>query len=164
MTDTPDLSPRPSVPTAVGRRRRRRVVPMLILAGVFVAGGIVLTQALSTAVDYYCNADEVDVREGCEAGRRLRLQGTVAEGSVVATTAATTFDIEFGAASVAVEYEGEPGGIFKECIPVVVHGQFDESTGLFKGDRVEVKHSDEYVSVNDDRLTQAEESACQPSA
>lgn len=164
MTDTPDLSPRPSVPTAVGRRRGRRLVPMLILAGVFVAGGIVLTQALSTAVDYYCNADEVDVRDGCEAGRRLRLQGTVAEGSVVATAASTTFDIEFGAATVAVEYEGEPGGIFKECIPVVVHGQFDDSTGLFKGDRVEVKHSDEYVSVNDDRLTQAEESACQPSA
>jgi cytochrome c-type biogenesis protein CcmE len=164
MTDTPDLSPRPSVPTAVGRRRGRRLVPMLILAGVFVAGGIVLTQALSTAVDYYCNADEVDVRDGCEAGRRLRLQGTVAEGSVLATAASTTFDIEFGAATVAVEYEGEPGGIFKECIPVVVHGQFDDSTGLFKGDRVEVKHSDEYVSVNDDRLTQAEESACQPSA
>ena len=164
MTDTPDLSPRPSVPTAVGRRRGRRLVPMLILAGVFVAGGFVLTQALSTAVDYYCNADEVDVRDGCEAGRRLRLQGTVAEGSVLATAASTTFDIEFGAATVAVEYEGEPGGIFKECIPVVVHGQFDDSTGLFKGDRVEVEHSDEYVSVNGDRLTQAEESACQPSA
>jgi cytochrome c-type biogenesis protein CcmE len=164
MNDTPDLSPRPSVPTAVGRRRRRRVVPMIVLAAVFVAGGVVLTQALSTAVDYYCNADEVDVREGCEAGRRLRLQGTVAEVSVVTSTAATMFDIEFGSAIVPVEYEGEPGGIFKECIPVVVHGQFDESTGLFLGDRVEVKHSDEYVSVNDDRLTQAEESACQPSA
>lgn len=164
MTDTPDLSPRPSVPTAVGHRRRRRLLPMIVLAAVFAAGGIVLTQALSTAVDYYCNADEVDVREGCEAGRRLRLQGTVAEGSVVSSTAATTFDIEFGSAVVAVEYEGEPGGIFKECIPVVVHGQFDESSGLFRGDRVEVKHSDEYVSVNDDRLTQAEESACQPSA
>ena len=49
MTDTPDLSPRPSVPTAVGRRRGRRLVPMLILAGVFVAGGIVLTQALFTS-------------------------------------------------------------------------------------------------------------------
>ena len=58
-----------------------------------------------------------------------------------------------------VHYDGEPGGIFKECIPVVVHGKFASATGVFDGDLVEVKHSDEYVAVNDDRLAEAEDLA-----
>jgi cytochrome c-type biogenesis protein CcmE len=60
---------------------------------------------------------------------------------------------------VPVHYDGEPGGIFKECIPVVVHGRFESATGMFRGDRVEVKHSDEYVAVNDERLADADELA-----
>jgi len=129
-----------------------------------IAGGVIITQALSTAVDYYCNVDEIGVRSGCDEDRRLRLQGTVAEGSVVTGTVATIYDIEFNDVVVAVEYEGEPGGIFRECLPVVVHGVFDTESGLFLGDRVEVKHSEEYVAVNDDRLSEAEAMACQPSA
>lgn len=162
LNDGPDLTPRPTGETAP--RSGRRVLPMIVLALVVVAGGVIITQALSTAVDYYCNVDEVGVRSGCDADRRLRIQGTVAEGSVVTGMASTMFDIEFNEAVVAVEYEGEPGGIFRECLPVVVHGVFDSSSGLFQGDRVEVKHSEEYVAVNDDRLTEAEAMACQPSA
>ena len=59
----------------------------------------------------------------------------------------------------AVHYDGEPGGIFKECIPVVVHGKFASASGVFEGDLVEVKHSDEYVAVNDDRLAEADDMA-----
>ncbi len=160
-TDLPDLTPRDVPPSP--RRRRRRVAPILVLVATVAAGGWVLSN-LRTAVDYYCKVDEVGVRSGCETGRRLRLQGTVAEGSVVSSTTRTDFEIEFAGASVAVRYAGEPGGIFDECIPVVVHGIFDADTEVFLGDRVEVKHSDEYVSVNDDRLTAAEESACSASA
>ena len=159
---SPDLSPRPVEPV-VGRRRRR-VLPSLVLVAAILAGGVVVTRFLTSAVDYYCNVDEVGVRSGCDEGRRLRLQGTVAEGSVVLGTAATMFEIAFNGAVVAVEYEGEPGGIFRECLPVVVHGVFDDASGLFLGDRVEVKHSEEYVAVNDERLTEAEAMACTPSA
>ena len=45
-------------------------------------------------------------------------------------------------------------GIFKECIPVVVHGVIVD--GTLQGDQVEVKHSNEYVAVNDERLADAE--------
>ncbi|MDA2946166.1 MAG: cytochrome c maturation protein CcmE [Actinomycetota bacterium] len=162
VSDAPDLTPRPTAERS--RRSGRRILPIVVLTLVMIAGGVIITQALSTAVDYYCNVDEIGVRSGCDEDRRLRLQGTVAEGSVVTGTVATIFDIEFNDVVVAVEYEGEPGGIFRECLPVVVHGVFDTESGLFLGDRVEVKHSEEYVAVNDDRLSEAEAMACQPSA
>ena len=55
-------------------------------------------------------------------------------------------------------YDGERGGIFKVCIPVVVQGVIENGTLL--GDRVEVKHSDEYVAVNDVRVADAEAAGC----
>jgi cytochrome c-type biogenesis protein CcmE len=159
-----DLSPRAPVdPAATPVKRKRKWVPMLVLGLVVVAGGVILTQFLTQAVDYYCNVDEVGVRGGCDEGRRIRLQGTVDEGSVDKVANATVFTISFNGATMPVSYDGEPGGIFKECIPVVVHGVIED--GELQGDRVEVKHSDEYVAVNDERVTEAELAGCpEPSA
>ena len=39
-----------------------------------------------------------------------------------------------------------------------MHGVIEEGTLL--GDRVEVKHSDEYVAVNDERVAVAESAGC----
>lgn len=155
-----DLSPRtgPADSVAVGRRRRRWL-PMVVLGLVLVAGGVIVTQFLRSAVDYYCNVDEIGVRDGCTGDRRMRIQGVVERGSVVDARGDTEFDISFNGAVLPVHYDGEPGGIFKECIPVVVHGHFDDEGEVFLGDRVEVKHSDEYVAVNDERLDEAEELA-----
>ncbi len=112
---------------------------MIVLGLVLVAGGVIVTQFLRSAVDYYCNVDEVGTRSGCDADRRLRLQGVVERGSVVSTGGDTSFDIAFNDEVISVYYSGEPGGIFKECMPVVVHGNFDPATDTFLGDRVEVK-------------------------
>ena len=160
-TDTPDLdlSPRdPDGPAPRARRRRRNWLPIGVLVLVIVAGGVVVSQFLSSAVDYYCNVDEIGVRDGCDPDRRIRLQGTVDEGSIEHAGNATLFTISFNGATVPVEYDGDPGGIFKECLPVVVHGVIENETLL--GDRVEVKHSDEYVAANDARLDDAETAAC----
>lgn len=154
-----DLTPRTNVDgTAVASRRKRNWLPILVLALVVVAGGVIVTQFLTSAVDYYCNVDEINVRDGCDDDRRIRLQGTVDEGSVVRSDGVTVFTISFNGASLPVRYAGEPGGIFKECIPVVVHGVIEE--GALQGDRVEVKHSDEYVSVNDERVVDAQDLGC----
>ena len=131
---------------------------MIVLALVVVAGGVIVTQFLRSAVDYYCNVDEIGVRDGCDADRRIRLQGTVDEGSVSTVGSATVFTISFNDETIPVSYDGEPGGIFKECIPVVVHGVIED--GELQGDRVEVKHSDEYVSVNDERVADAQAAGC----
>ncbi len=158
-----DLTPRTNVDgTAVASRRKRNWLPILVLALVVVAGGVIVTQFLTSAVDYYCNVDEINVRDGCDDDRRIRLQGTVDEGSVVRADGVTVFTISFNGASLPVRYAGEPGGIFKECIPVVVHGVIEE--GALQGDRVEVKHSDEYVSVNDERVVDAKDLGCDATA
>jgi cytochrome c-type biogenesis protein CcmE len=154
-----DLSPRDPVdPARSAPKRRRNVLPMLVLGLVIVAGGVILTQFLTSAVDYYCNVDEVGVRAGCDEDRRIRLQGTVDEGSVAKVASATVFTITFNDETMPVRYDGEPGGIFKECIPVVVHGVIRD--GELLGDRVEVKHSNEYVAVNDERVADAQEAGC----
>jgi cytochrome c-type biogenesis protein CcmE len=152
-----DLSPRtgPDTPPPSGRRRRKWL-PIVVLAGVLVASGVIVTQFLRSAVDYYCNVDEVGQRSGCDNDRRLRVQGVVQRGTVVSSGGDTDFVIAFNDSAIDVRYDGEPGGIFKECIPVVVHGRFDVASQTFLGDRVEVKHSDEYVSVNDARLSEAD--------
>ncbi len=147
-----DLSPRSAGAPPV-RRRTRRWAPLVVLALVLVAGGVLITQFLRSAVDYYCNVDEIGQRSGCEPGRRLRVQGTVDRGSVVTDAGVTTFTISFGGASLPVRYDGQPGGIFEECQPVVVHGEL--ANGTFEGDRIEVKHSNEYEAENSERLDAA---------
>ena len=132
---------------------------MVVIGLVLVAGGVIVTQFLRSAVDYYCNVDEVGERSGCTGDRRMRIQGVVERGTVVEAGGDTEFDITYNGAVLAVQYDGEPGGIFKECIPVVVHGRFDAAGAVFFGDRVEVKHSDEYVAVNDERLAEADDLA-----
>ena len=135
-----------------------------MLALVLVAGGVIVTQFLRSAVDYYCNVDEIGTRDGCEPGRRLRVQGTVDRGTVETVNGLTTFTISFGGVTMPVRYAGQPGGIFEECQPVVVHGELVDDT--FRGDRVEVKHSNEYEAENAERLDQApaESDTCSPPA
>jgi len=131
---------------------------MLVLALVVVAGGVILVKFLGSAVDYYCNVDEIGERDGCEAGRRLRIQGTVDEDSIATVSGITTFTMSFGGVTMPVRYEGEPGGIFGECEPVVVHGELEN--GVFQGDEVEVKHSNEYEAENPDRVS-GDRTACE---
>lgn len=155
-----DLSPRQQPDQAdPAPRRRRKWLPIIVVGAVLVAGGVIVTQFLRSAIDYYCNVDEIGTRSGCDDDRRLRVQGVVQAGTVVEQAGDTAFDISFNDTTISVMYDGEPGGIFKECIPVVVHGEIDQASGVFMGDRVEVKHSDEYVAVNDERLAEADDYA-----
>jgi cytochrome c-type biogenesis protein CcmE len=146
-----DLSPRPTPQRPTRKGRNWAAIGVLVL--VIVAGGIIVTKFLGSAIDYYCNADEIGVRDGCEEGRRLRVQGTVAADSVETDGGITTFTIVFGDAAIPVRYEGEPGGIFAECEPVVVHGRLVGD--VFEGDQIEVKHSNEYEAENPERVDAA---------
>ncbi len=146
-----DLSPRSAPEVRPGARKRRNWLAMLLLVLVVVAGGVVVTQFLTSAIDYYCNVDEIGVVDKCDDARRLRVQGVVDEGSLTEDGAVTEFTMSFNGASLPVRYQGDPGGIFQECIAVVVHGRLGDD-GVFDGDRIEVKHSNEYSESNPDRV------------
>jgi len=144
--------------------RRRNWGAIALLVVVLIVGGIVVTKFLTSAIDFYCNVDEVGHKSGCETGRRLRIQGTVEEGTVEKVGAVTDFVIAFNGVTMPVRYQGDPGGLFQECIPVVVHGKVD-GAGVFEGDKLEVKHSNDYVAENPDRFDPSKSAACsQPQA
>lgn len=164
-----DLSPREGSEPTRPVRRGKRWPALAVLGLVVVGGGVVVTKFLTSSIDYYCNVDELGVKAGCEVGRRLRVQGNVDEGTVVQTGGVTTFLMSFNGVELPVRYEGEPGGIFQECVPVVVHGRLNEEVAAdgtvsreFDGDRVEVKHDNEYEAENAERLDQAESACSQP--
>ena len=154
-----DLSPRePAAPVA--RTMPRRWGAIIALTLVLVGGGVLVTKFLTSAIDYYCNVDDVGHKDGCDAGRKLRVQGVVEQGTVRKDGATTYFTIEFNGVTMPVRYNGDPGGIFMECIPVVVHGSLIDA--VFEGDKIDVKHTNEYEAENKDRIADSdtESAAC----
>src|SRR5690606_36149862 len=102
-----DLSPRTGPTDApVSPRVRRKWLPIVVLGLVLVAACVLVTQCLRSAVDYYCNVDEVGTRSGCDADRRLRVQGVVEQGSIESITGGTEFSIRFNGVSLPVDYSG----------------------------------------------------------
>lgn len=156
-----DLTPRTPADGAsggsAGTRKQRRWAPVAIVVLALVFGGVVVTKFLTNAIDYYCNVDEVGVRSGCDGDRRIRIQGIVRKDSLSRENGSTTFVMEWNAKNLTVSYLGDPGGIFQECIPVVAHGRMDGD--VFDSDRIEVKHSNQYVEKNKARFDEADKEA-----
>jgi cytochrome c-type biogenesis protein CcmE len=159
-----DLSPRTVVPTAA-RGKKKPWFAYAVLALALVVGGLVVAKFLTSAVDYYCNVDEVGVKDGCDVGRNIRIQGVVDKGSVSKDGAVTNFVVTFHGASMPVVLSSKPTGLFQECIPVVITGKVieaDDGTRYFEGNEVLVKHSEDYDQENKDRVATAngEAAAC----
>ena len=157
-----DLTPRTTttLDTPVAKPKKRWGA-WLVLAAVLVGGGVVVTKFLTSAIDYYCNADEVGVADKCSGERRMRVQGAVEQGSLKQSPAGVVgFMISFNGVSVPVDYANGAvvPDLFQECIPVVVAGQLQG--GMLIGSSVEVKHSNEYVAANPNRVDDTESNAC----
>jgi len=173
-----DLSPREVVPTAP-RGKKKPWFAYAVLAVVLLTGGLFVAKFLTSAIDYYCNVDEISVKDGCDVGRTIRIQGVVDKGTLETTevdgasetspATRTNFTITFNGASIPVVVGSRPTGMFKECQPVVVTGKVVESgdgSQLFEGEEVLVKHSEEYDAENKDRVakSEAEETSCSQKA
>lgn len=153
-----ELSPRASKSTVDGAKKSRRWLPIIALSVIGIGGVALVTQFLTSAIDYYCNVDEIGVRSGCETTSRLRVQGTVEQNSLKKTDSQTRFIMTFNDKSIDVVYSGDPGGVFQECISVVAHGRMVNDT--FESNRIEVKHSNEYVEKNEKRFDTSGSAAC----
>jgi len=153
-----DLTPRTATePGAQPPARKRRWLPILIVVAALLGGGVIVTQFLTSAIDYYCNVDEIGVRSGCDGERRMRVQGVVEQSSIKQEDGGTTFVLDFNKKTLKVAYSGDPGGVFQECIPVIAHGRM--VNGVFESDRIEVKHSNQYVEKNVTRIDESNKEA-----
>lgn len=145
-----DLTPRTSA-----TRRRRGLPAALILVVVVGALGFVAIKALGDASVFFLNVDEaVDDRDDLGTDR-IRMQGTVVDGSVDETDEGVAFQVEFNDVTADVVHRGDPPELFQPSIPVVIEGHWDGE--VFASDRILVKHTSEYEAENEDRLQEADE-------
>ena len=140
---TIDLTPRtdtgaPAAPASAGAW-----APLVVLALVLVAGGVIVTQFLALGRRLLLQRRRGRLALGCEAGRRLRVQGTVDEGDGRRrTTAMTDFTIASTARRCRCATAGSRGASSRSASPSSCTASW--STARSQGDHVEVKHSNEY--------------------
>jgi cytochrome c-type biogenesis protein CcmE len=125
----------------------------MIIAGLIVlaALGFIVFRGLGNATLYFRTADEAVAQRQQLADRRFRIEGSVVGGTVQEANGRTVFDIESKAVRVHVQHQGDPPELFKPGIPVVLEGRFEGES--FASDRIMVKHSEDYIAKNPERVT-----------
>ena len=109
----------------------------LVLLGVLMFGN------LNGNLVYYLTAGEaIEQRAEFPDGRRFRLAGEVAVGSLQELQDGARFAISDGDRSIDVVHRGAPPQLFREGIQVVVEGAWDGE--LFRSDTIIVKHDNDY--------------------
>jgi cytochrome c-type biogenesis protein CcmE len=164
-----DLTPRAARPP-----RKRRWLPLLLVALVIVAISALLFKTLGDATLFFKNADQAVADRVELEDRRFQVQGTVVDGSIerneVDSRPVVTFSIAFNGVELDVVHVGNPPELFKEGEAVVLEGAWTQGTGpsgdftngandgwYFASDRMLAKHDESYESENEERLRDAEE-------
>lgn len=147
-----DLTPRePAGPPAPGRRGKARLRNGLILGVVGAALVFVMFQAITSARVYFYNVDEAVALRADTGESTIRMQGTVLEDNGVDTDGALLFTMIFAGETADVRHVGdEPSNLFAVGEKVVAEGAWDGE--LFESHQVVIKHSEEYIEDNGDRL------------
>lgn len=144
MTDL-DLTPR-DVPTGrSGSLRNWLIVGVLAVVAAFV-----LFQALTSARVYFLNVDEAVAQRADLGDDTFNMQGTVIS-EPASIGEAMVFTMTFGGENAEIRHVGaEPTDLFKVGEQVVAKGHWDGTE--FVSNQLLVKHSEEYVEDNPDRL------------
>ena len=146
-----DLTPRDpgEVSRSVGRRRSLR--NLVIVGGLTLVLAFVLYQALTSARVFFYNVDEAVERRGELVDQTFRMQGTVVSEPDIDGSGALRFTMAFGDAAAEVRHTGdEPSGLFDTGEKVLVEGRWEGE--VFHSHQILVKHSEEYVEDNPERL------------
>ena len=143
------------VPAAPRVRPRSRHARRLWVAGAIIAAalGFLVFRGLDNATLYFRTAEEAMAQRDALGTRRFRIEGTVVQGSVRERADALDFRIESKGTIVDVVHHGNQPGLFKPGIPVVLEGRFADGSPTFDSDRILVKHSEQYVAENPERVT-----------
>jgi len=144
LTDL-DLTPR-DVPTGRSSSLRN----WLIVGALALIAGFVLFQALTSARVYFLNVDEAVAQRADLGNDTFNMQGTVIS-EPVSTGDAMLFTMTFGGENAEIRHIGaEPTDLFKVGEQVVAKGRWEGTE--FVSNQLLVKHSEEYVEDNPDRL------------
>ena len=145
----PDLDLTPARPEPAPRGRSWRNWAIMGAFALVIA--FVLYQALTSARVFFLNVDEAVARRAELGEEVFRMQGTVIDEPRSATDGALLFTISFGGEEAGIRHIGdEPSNLFRVGMPVVAEGRWDGQQ--FVSTQVVVKHSEEYVEDNPDRV------------
>jgi cytochrome c-type biogenesis protein CcmE len=131
---------------------------MAVLVVVLGVGSLAVVRALNDATLFFVNADEAAAQRAELADTRFRLQGLVVPGSVAPYPGGVSFTVSYNGTDVDVEHSGDPVELFDDDIPVVLEGRWSGAgqSAVFVSDRMLVKHDENYVAENKDRLDEAD--------
>lgn len=124
-------------------RRQRRSI--FIVSGMAVLGlaAFLVLSALQDSIVFFYSPTDIEAKQ-IEPGRRVRLGGLVAEGSVEKSGTLVNFTISDGTRAVKVSYNGLLPDLFREGQGVIAEGKLD-GPGAFTADTVLAKHDEKYM-------------------
>jgi cytochrome c-type biogenesis protein CcmE len=127
------------------RKRARLYMVLLLLCGVAVSAGLVLT-ALRQNVSYFRTPTEIvsATYPEKENGRSIRLGGLVEKNSLTHEGAAINFRVTDLKNELSVHYEGVVPDLFREGQGVIAEGHMD-SAGVFQASVLLAKHDEKYM-------------------
>jgi cytochrome c-type biogenesis protein CcmE len=145
----------------IDRSRLRLGVVIAVVCG---AIAFLVLQGLGNATSFYRNADEVVAKRADLGTKHFRLQGIVKPGTIKDAGNDVTFDVEYHCASVPVHLTGTRPPLFKDGIPVVLVGHFDDATGPFQSDQILIRHTAEYRTKASQQAEATQKEQCATSS
>ena len=125
-------------------RKQRRATFIGLGVGILGVAVFLVLLALRDSVVFFHTPKEV-VEKGIPAGKRIRLGGLVAEGSLKrGAGTAIEFAITDTAKTITVSYTGLLPDLFREGQGVVAEGRLDGG-GRFLADTILAKHDENYM-------------------
>jgi cytochrome c-type biogenesis protein CcmE len=130
----------PVVPRPAPKPKRLRY----IVAGGLCVGAVafLLVGGLSRNIVYFRTTSEAVKTRSEQGTHRFRLMGAVVTGSQQPTNDGVAFDVTDGVQRVRVVHHGSPPELFKDGVPVVCEGHWQND--VFDSDRIMIKHGADY--------------------
>ncbi len=124
--------------------KNKKTIYAVLGVAVLGVAGFLISQALSSSLVYFIMPSEYARDTASFDGRFVRLGGLVEPGSVQYDEEHLhlTFLVTDRVATYPVQYDGAPPDLFQENGGVVIEGRFHD--GVFEGDNLLVKHSNDY--------------------
>jgi cytochrome c-type biogenesis protein CcmE len=125
-------------------RKRRLIGVLVIIIGVSISA-VVAMNALNENMLFFVSPSDVE-EQALPAGKRFRLGGLVADGSVsrASDSLAVTFVVTDGPHSVDVRFDGILPDLFREGQGIIAIGELTPD-GHFEAAEVLAKHDENYM-------------------